>query len=98
MAHPAARSPRFTAAMSASFSIETRDEETSMNSHRHHVSSVRAPSLGARALLGATLALLVAGCAGPAADVGSDPIHMDYRVRHPIVMKEGKQALALHVG
>jgi pilus assembly protein CpaD len=84
--------------MSASFSIDTRDEETSMNGHRQNVSGARAPSFGAPALLGAALALLVAGCAGPPVDTGSNPIQTDYRVRHPIVMKEGKQGLALHIG
>jgi pilus assembly protein CpaD len=85
--------------MSASFSIEMRDEETSMNGHRHKVSGARLATLGARGLIVAALALLAAGCNKTTATSETiDTVPSDYRARHPIALKEGRHSLALHVG
>ena len=68
-----------------------------MNGHRHTAPGPRAANIGARCLLAASLAALVAGCNATARDTTSS-VPLDYRDRHPIALKEGKQSLALFVG
>jgi len=58
----------------------------------------RAASLGARAVLIASVAAALAGCNRTIATDTSSSIPNDYRERHPIALKEGKKSLQVFVG
>jgi pilus assembly protein CpaD len=67
-----------------------------MDAHTDKAGAARTRLPGARILLGVALTLFVAACAAKPETLTSIPT--DYRVRHAIALKEGKQTLALHVG
>ena len=65
----------------------------SMHSDILNVARRRAAALGARGLLIAGFAAALAGCNTTTAQDTTGSIPNDYRERHPIAMKEGKQTL-----
>jgi pilus assembly protein CpaD len=52
----------------------------------------------ARALAFASLAAMLAGCKTVAQSEITDGVPYDYRLRHPIAVREGKQALTVFIG
>src|SRR5688572_19293184 len=90
MAPPASRRRRrATTASTASFSIDGCDEDNPMKKLNHV----------ARALAFVSIAAVLAGCKTPSMQdqvTGSTP--SDYRLRHPIAVREKAQALTVFVG
>ena len=71
-----------------------------MSHRKHPISASRAVTIGLRGLLIAVAAGAVAGCKTTAYEskAQANLVESDYRLRHPIAVKEGRQSLTLFIG